>query len=411
MRLHKDIADKAGAVTDPFTIIQSNQNKSTNAQEFSIKIADNFDLNPDTLHGNKSIHILNQIIVSTSKNDEILTVVADILTDALNEIAKLDTNAEPIPPQLQATVSTPYPSNFCNKMATCDPFHLPLLTYGLIKYFNDTTSISSICPSTAVSLQIPLLSGFLATYLPWKPRSIHKVSFLIPLNKDPSSESTAKIYLEDTQHFFIDSNYQKEAVLVVDEKIYRSCVKVKRQEPDMFRNVFVYAGDFHVMKSMMIVIWSILKGSQLKKYFRQIKLWLDALEPFLIAPAMFRNGYGYSNTQDKMKIKWSTLNDQLTDYRFETCGECKGSCTRCNCYKNNLSCTVFCKCNQDMCYNRNIYGSSSQQLKNKLDKLQDINESHSDMALNESNIDPEVKYSDSNVTSTPTGRRLSSTTV
>ncbi|CAF4704224.1 unnamed protein product [Rotaria socialis] len=198
------------------------------------------------------------------------------------------------------------------------------------------------------------------------------------------------------------------------------------------------------------------KGSQSKKYFsgslpsstitfqehclrssRQIKIWLDALEPFLIAPAMFRNGYNYSNTQDKMKIKWSTLNDQLTDYRLETCGECKGSCTRCKCYKNNLSCTVFCKCNQDMCYNRNIYGSSSQQLKNKFDKLQvttslmqynrndemstksdpiylndtNINESHSDMALNESNIDPEIKYSDTNVTSTPTGRRLSSETV
>ncbi|CAF3810316.1 unnamed protein product, partial [Rotaria magnacalcarata] len=170
---------------------------------------------------------------------------------------------------------------------------------------------------------------------------------------------------------------------------------------------------------------------------RQIKIWLDALEPFLIAPAMFRNGYDYSNTQDKMKIKWSTLNAQLTDYRLETCGECKGSCTRCKCYKNNLSCTVFCKCNQDMCYNRNIYGSSSQQLKNKFDKLQvttslmqynrndemstksdliylndtDINESHSDMALDKSNIDPEVTYSDSNVTSTPTGRRLSSATV
>jgi hypothetical protein len=33
------------------------------------------------------------------------------------------------------------------------------------------------------------------------------------------------------------------------------------------------------------------------------------------------------------------------------------------------------------------------------------------MALDESNIDPEVTYSDSNVTSTPTGRRLSSATV
>ncbi|CAF3317004.1 unnamed protein product [Rotaria socialis] len=198
------------------------------------------------------------------------------------------------------------------------------------------------------------------------------------------------------------------------------------------------------------------KGSQSKKYFsgslpsstitfqehclrssRQIKIWLDALEPFLIAPAMFRNGYNYSNTQDKMKIKWSTLNDQLTDYRLETCGECKGSCTRCKYYKNNLSCTVFCKCNQDMCYNRNIYGSSSQQLKNKFDKLQvttslmqynrndemstksdpiylndtNINESHSGMALDESNIDPEIKYSDTNVTNTPTGRRLSSETV
>ncbi|CAF4247266.1 unnamed protein product, partial [Rotaria sordida] len=83
--------------------------------------------------------------------------------------------------------------------------------------------------------------------------------------------------------------------------------------------------------------------------YGRVKIWFDALEPFPITPALFRNGYDHSSTANKFKIKWSALNDHPNDYRLQTCGECKGGCTGCKCYKNNLSCTVFCKCHQDVC--------------------------------------------------------------
>ncbi|CAF1170403.1 unnamed protein product [Rotaria sordida] len=65
----------------------------------------------------------------------------------------------------------------------------------------------------------------------------------------------------------------------------------------------------------------------------------------------------------------SALNDHPNDYRLQTCGECKDDCTRCKCYKNNLSCTAFCKCQQDVCCNRTFYNSSTQQVKIKSNKF------------------------------------------
>jgi hypothetical protein len=38
-------------------------------------------------------------------------------------------------------------------------------------------------------------------------------------------------------------------------------VQVKRRRPDCFRHVTIYAGDFHLMKNTMIVIWDVLEGS------------------------------------------------------------------------------------------------------------------------------------------------------
>lgn len=85
---------------------------------------------------------------------------------------------------------------------------------------------------------------------------------------------------------------------------------------------------------------------------RQLKIWLYSLESNYIPPTMLHNGYEYSPSINQFKIKWSTLTDEPNDYRLETCGDCKGGCTRCKCYKNYLSCTFFCKCNPDICSNR-----------------------------------------------------------
>ena len=55
---------------------------------------------------------------------------------------------------------------------------------------------------------------------------MHTVTFLTPINEDPSAESTAETCLWTTKELCLDTEFQEEAVLVVDEKIYRSCVKV-----------------------------------------------------------------------------------------------------------------------------------------------------------------------------------------
>ena len=77
-----------------------------------------------------------------------------------------------------------------------------------------------------IHFSVPLLSGFFATYLPSQQRPLHTVAFLTPINDDPSAESTAEACLRSTKELLVDTGYQQEAVVVVDEKIYRSCVKV-----------------------------------------------------------------------------------------------------------------------------------------------------------------------------------------
>ncbi len=107
--------------------------------------------------------------------------------------------------------------------------NLPILAYGLIKFANDSTRTSFNYLSSLIPASIPILSGFFATYLNTKIRPLHYVSFMTPINEDPSSLSTAKRCLEETKELFVDSEYEKESVLVVDEKIYRSCMKVSSE--------------------------------------------------------------------------------------------------------------------------------------------------------------------------------------
>ncbi|CAF3483178.1 unnamed protein product [Rotaria sp. Silwood2] len=226
VRLHQDAAYNSRRKTDPFAILRQNKKSSQYLHDFAVKVADNFDLNPDTLYGNNSIHILNQIIVSTSENDEIPTIVAHILDDVLDEIVKSSGSVSFNAPQTIITISIDN-SSFSYKMFTDTSLFLPLFAYALIKYSNDSTRIQNNCFSYIPPVLIPLMSGFFATYLPSELHPPHTVSYLTPINKDPSSELTAEICLDDTKSLLIDSQHQKEGILVVDEKIYRQCLKVR----------------------------------------------------------------------------------------------------------------------------------------------------------------------------------------
>ncbi|CAM4795072.1 unnamed protein product, partial [Rotaria magnacalcarata] len=49
-------------------------------------VADNLDLNPDRLHGNNSIQILNQIIISTPENSKLSIRIAECLDEIVHRI-------------------------------------------------------------------------------------------------------------------------------------------------------------------------------------------------------------------------------------------------------------------------------------------------------------------------------------
>ncbi|CAF3933472.1 unnamed protein product [Rotaria sp. Silwood2] len=266
-RLHMEAAERSTSAFLPFA--SPHQQLIPFSHNFVVKVADNFDINPDRLHGNNSIHIMNQIIVSTPENDEIPIVVTDCLNNILDEIASTYTSTIVSSQHSTTAVQINDHIYFC-KMFVNHCLQLPLFAYGLIKFVNDTSRVCLNYFSPLIPASIPMFSGFFATYMNAEKRPIHIVSFMNPINDDPNSQATAKKCMEETKEFFIDSKYQKEGVVVVDEKIYRSCMKEKYYQPDLLKNVFIYPGDFHLMKNMMVVIWSILEGSGIEQVFENI---------------------------------------------------------------------------------------------------------------------------------------------
>lgn len=203
-------------------------------QSFVIVVADNFDLNIGILHGENSIHILNRIIVQTPLNDELKSEVNDCVKD-LCASAVFYIGASVLPPPTDsdtpnstmltttnvATNSKPY-SPF-----TDHSYRHERLAYGLMKFVYDGNNIFEKIVDKQVQVNLPLLFGFFATYLPYVQRPISRITFIPPINQDPNSLSTSQLCLQSTKASSIDSGYQREAVVVVDKKIYSNCVKVR----------------------------------------------------------------------------------------------------------------------------------------------------------------------------------------
>jgi len=91
-----------------------------------------------------------------------------------------------------------------------------LLAYGLIQSYYNRIGNSDL----------PLYSGFMAIHLPHKNRPRHKVTFMPPINQDPNKLETAEECMRDMKKMLIDSKLQNDAVLVIDERIYRQCIQV-----------------------------------------------------------------------------------------------------------------------------------------------------------------------------------------
>ncbi|CAF4958920.1 unnamed protein product, partial [Rotaria sp. Silwood1] len=126
-----------------------------------------------------------------------------------------------------------------------------LFAYGFIKSYYNRVGKNNL----------PLYSGFMAIHLPHSTRPRHKVTFMPPIIEDPNKLETAEACLVEMKKLLIDNEIQNSAVLVVDERIFRLCTKVKDEHWLDFEGIFLYPGDFHMMKCAMIVIWGILEES------------------------------------------------------------------------------------------------------------------------------------------------------
>ncbi|CAF4187652.1 unnamed protein product, partial [Didymodactylos carnosus] len=258
VRLHQEAADIVA--NSPSSLLPSNTQQQ---QQFIVKVADNFDLNKDSLHGENSIHILNQILVQTSENDELFIDVSICLNQVCDHVVNLDSRNSTtsfLIPSTKTTTSSPRKQYAPYEPFVDDSYKTILLAYGISKLACDHSSNLTTVFSSPKHL-LPLLTGFCATHLQHVQRPLHTVSFCIPINADPSSIPTAELCLRTTKSSILDSNYQQEAVVVVDEKIYRNCIKAKGLNAIEFEDITIYAGDFHLMKNFQIVIWDVLTGS------------------------------------------------------------------------------------------------------------------------------------------------------
>jgi len=192
-------------------------------------------MNIGTLRGENSIHILNRIIIQTSVNDEFKFNV----NECVNDLCALVVSSVDRDESSFDLLSNSYTTHSTTATATSSPKkykpYLPykddsyreiLLAYGLMKHVYDTNHILEKIIDNQKQINLPLLSGFFATYLPNTHRPISKITFLPPINENPCSLTTSQLCLESAKVSLIDSHYQKEAVVVVDEKIYSICMKV-----------------------------------------------------------------------------------------------------------------------------------------------------------------------------------------
>lgn len=86
-RLHHEAAEQARQPLNLMTVAR--KRAETHQQNFLVKVADNFDQNPDGIHGNvKNIHILGQILVNTAENDETPAIIRNVLDEMVNCIVK-----------------------------------------------------------------------------------------------------------------------------------------------------------------------------------------------------------------------------------------------------------------------------------------------------------------------------------
>lgn len=191
-------------------------------------------MNVGTLHGENSIHILNRILIQSSVDDELRFQVNECLQNICSKVAmEFDRpNADLMINIGESNSSSDLIPSLPTTMAeksifyTDQSFDPILLGYGIMKRVCDDNRRFENFIHLPIRRNLPLLSGFFASFLPNERRPLSTITYLSPLNQNPSSFETSQDCLKATKESLISTGYQNEAIVVVDEKIYRNCAKV-----------------------------------------------------------------------------------------------------------------------------------------------------------------------------------------
>ncbi|CAF1485822.1 unnamed protein product, partial [Didymodactylos carnosus] len=101
----------------------------------------------------------------------------------------------------------------------------------------------------------------LPTFIFYERQEKHEITYCSPINEPPTSTETATAILKTTKAQFIESGFQEKAVIIMDEGLYHSVIKVKDQNPLEFEAVILLGGDFHALMNYMRMVWSVLDDS------------------------------------------------------------------------------------------------------------------------------------------------------
>jgi hypothetical protein len=163
-------------------------------------------MNIGSLHGEDSIHILNRIIVQSPLNNEIKFDVNGCINDLCDSVVSAvdSLNIGLLLNSNGINSTTPTISNGTKEKKSYTPYkdnsyrHI-LLAYGLMKHCFDTNNIVEKILDNRPQAHVPLLAGFFSTYVPNEHRPLSKITFLPPIDQNPSSLTTSQLCLKSAK--------------------------------------------------------------------------------------------------------------------------------------------------------------------------------------------------------------------
>jgi hypothetical protein len=153
------------------------------------------------------------------RNDEIPFIIEEVIENIINKVLQSCPSLTNFQMSITSKSFTYY------KLFVDNSLNSYLLAYCLLKYVTSINTDNSTL--LRQSSHLPLLSGFFATYLTLQNRSTHSIRFCTPIKENPNDIATIETCLRDAKAALLESKHQKVAVLVIDEKLYQGCSKVK----------------------------------------------------------------------------------------------------------------------------------------------------------------------------------------